>query len=231
MGENLKWTGEDDWIASSIQDGSCIAVTDDSYMKHLFPTIHSAALILECQKGRGRLWCSFPKASTPACSYNGELVGLMAIHLLLLAVNETYPALQGSIHIYSDCLGALDKVRNLSPARIPANWAHSDVLKNILVTCWGLMFDRIYSHAKAHQEDTNDYANLSQPSQLNCRMDYHTKTLLWDVNLTAQSKQEAFSLEPVSVFVGTELQRSRWMVLMFFISGHTNTLPGKASPP
>ncbi len=143
MWENLKWTGEDGWIASSIQDSSRIAVTDGSYIKHLFPTIHSAALALECQKGRGRLWCPFPKVSTTACSYRGELVGLMAIHLLLLAVNETYPALQGSIHIYSDCLGTLDKVRNLPPARIPANWAHSDVLKKILVNCQGLTFDQI----------------------------------------------------------------------------------------
>jgi hypothetical protein len=142
MWENLKWTGEDGWIASSIQDGSCIVVTDGSYMKHLFLTIHSAALVLESQKGRGRLWCSFPEASTTACSYRGELVCLMAIHLLLLAVNETYPAIQGSIHLYSDCLGVLDKARNLPPARIPANWAHFDVLKNILVNCRGLTFDR-----------------------------------------------------------------------------------------
>ncbi len=161
--ENLKWTGEDSWIASSIQDGSCIGVTDGSYMKHLFPTIHSTALVLECQKGRGRLWCSFPKASLTACSYRGELVGLMAIHLLLFVVSETYPALQGSIHIYSDCLCALDKVRNLPPARIPANWAHSDVLKYILVNYRGQMCDWIYSHVKSHQDDTNNYASLSRP--------------------------------------------------------------------
>ncbi len=144
-------------------------------MKNLFPTTHSAALVLECQKVRGRLWCSFPEASTTACSYRGELVNLMDIHLLLLAVNETYPALQGSIHIYSDCLGALDKVGNLPPARIPANWAHLDVLKNILVNCRGLTFDWMYTHVKAHQDNTLDYANLSQPSQLNCTMDYHAK--------------------------------------------------------
>jgi hypothetical protein len=65
------------------------------------------------------------------------------------------------------------------------------------------MFDRIYSHVKAHQDKTKDYANISRPSQLNCTMDYHTKTALWEVNPTAQPKQEAFPLGPVSVFVGT----------------------------
>jgi hypothetical protein len=145
----------------------------------------------------------------------------MAIHLLLLAVNETYPALQGSIHIYPDCLGALDKVRNLPPAKIPVNWAHLDVLKNILVNCWGLTCDWIYSHVKAHQDNTNNYANLSRPSQLNCTMDYHAKTILWDVNPTDQPKQEAFLLEPVSVFVGTAKVMSDGInVLCFWAHKH-----------
>jgi hypothetical protein len=56
---------------------------------------------------------------------------------------------------------------------------------------------------KAHQDDTNNYANLSRSSQLNGTIDYHAKTILWYVNPTAQPKQEAFPLEPVSVFVGT----------------------------
>ncbi len=144
MWENLKWYGKNNWISSLIQDCSCIAVTDGSYMKKLFPSIHSAVLVIECQKGHGRQWCSFPEPSKTACSYRGESVGLMAIHLLLLAVNKTHPLLQGSVHISSDCLGALEKIKNLPPSRIPANWAHSDVLKNILVNCQILSFDRLY---------------------------------------------------------------------------------------
>jgi hypothetical protein len=56
---------------------------------------------------------------------------------------------------------------------------------------------------KVHQDDSNNYANLSRPSQLNCTMDFHAKTIFWDVNPTAQPKQETFPLEPASVFVGT----------------------------
>ncbi len=88
MWENLSWVGEDDWVKDAIRDNLCIAVTDGSYMKHLFPSMHSAALVLECSKGQGRLWCSFTEQSNLACSNRGELVGLMAIHLLLLAINE-----------------------------------------------------------------------------------------------------------------------------------------------
>jgi hypothetical protein len=88
MWENFQWVGDDNWIAEAIGDGSCIAVTYGLYMKALYPQIHSAAFVLECSKDRGRLWGPFPEASQSACSYRGELVGLMAIHLILLAINE-----------------------------------------------------------------------------------------------------------------------------------------------
>jgi hypothetical protein len=63
MWENIQWTGDDNWIAEAIIDGSCTAVTNGSYMEHLYPQIHSAAFVLECTNGRGRLWGSFLEAS------------------------------------------------------------------------------------------------------------------------------------------------------------------------
>ncbi len=115
MWENIQWVEHDNWIAEAIEDGSCIAVTDGSYMKALHLQIHSAAFVLECSKGRGWLWGSFSEASQSACSYRGELVGLMAIYLILLAINEVNTNLTDSVHIFLDCLGALDKVKNLPP--------------------------------------------------------------------------------------------------------------------
>ncbi len=132
MWENLQWVGDDHWIAEAIDNGTLMVVTDGSYMKDLYPNIHLAVLVLECTKGHGQLWCSFPEASEMACSYRGKLVGLMAIHLILLSVNEVQPKLKGLVHIYSDCLGTLNKVKNLPPLQIPSSWAHLDVLKNIL---------------------------------------------------------------------------------------------------
>jgi len=41
----------------------------------------------------------------------------MAIHLILLAINEINPDLAGSLHIFSDCLGALYKVKDLGSLR------------------------------------------------------------------------------------------------------------------
>lgn len=58
MWDNLQWVGDDDWLATAISKGTCIAVTDGSYMKNLFPNIQSAAVVLECTRGRGR--CGAP---------------------------------------------------------------------------------------------------------------------------------------------------------------------------
>ena len=179
-----------------------MVVTDGSYMRDLYPQIHSAALVLKCTKGRGRVWCSFPEPSQVACSYRGELMGLMAIHLILLAINKVNPGLEGGVHIFSDCLGALEKVKNLSPSKIPSSLAHSDILKNILVNCSNLSFGQFYSHVRAHQDDKEDYQDLSRPSQLNVNMDYNAKQTLLDLRPTDLPRQQAFPLEPVCIFAG-----------------------------
>jgi hypothetical protein len=133
--DNLKITGNIGWIALAIWDNSLLAVTNGSYMKELYPNINSAAFVLECTKGQGRLMGSFVEHTKDACSYRGELLGLMAIHLILLAINKCNPGLPGSAQIFSDCLGALNKVENLlAPYRIPTRCSHSDILKNIWST-------------------------------------------------------------------------------------------------
>jgi hypothetical protein len=83
LGEDLSWTGDDDWIAKSIREGTCVAVADGSYIEDLYPEISSAAMVLECRQWRGRLSCSLVETSRGACSYRVELCGLLAIHLIL----------------------------------------------------------------------------------------------------------------------------------------------------
>jgi hypothetical protein len=112
MWDNIQWEGDDNWMADSIRERTYIAVTDGSYMKDLYTDILLAAFVIfECSTGRGRIWGSFPEVSRCACSYRGELVGLMAIHHMLLSINEVNKDLSGSVIIYSDCLGTLDKVK------------------------------------------------------------------------------------------------------------------------
>jgi hypothetical protein len=117
--DNLKIRGDISWLAESIADNSIVAVTDGLYMKDTHPTLNSAAFIFECTKGRGRLWGSFVEHNMDTVRYHGELLVLMAIHLILNAVNLVSPNLRGLVHILLDCLGALKKVEDLPPYRIP----------------------------------------------------------------------------------------------------------------
>ena len=120
MWDSLRLVGDETWIEEAIADNSCTAVTDGSYIKELHPNICSAAFMFECSKGRGKLVGSFPEQTMSANAYRGELLGLMAIHLILLSVNKINPTIQGSVQIFSDCLGALDRVEYLPPHRIPS---------------------------------------------------------------------------------------------------------------
>jgi hypothetical protein len=111
--DSMNVSGGTDWIHLSISEGTLVAVTDGSYIRELYPHLCSAAFVFECGKGRGRITGSFSEGSAVANAYQGELLGLMAIHLLLLSVNRIHPELKGSVEIISDCLGALNRVSYL----------------------------------------------------------------------------------------------------------------------
>jgi hypothetical protein len=63
MWDNIQREGDDNWMADSIREGMCIAVTNGSYMKELYSDVLLAAFVVKCSRGRGRIWGSFPEVS------------------------------------------------------------------------------------------------------------------------------------------------------------------------
>ena len=61
MWKSIRIVGDDNWIKDAIEGGTLVAVTDRSYIKEKYPSLCSAAFILECSKGSGRLFGSFPE--------------------------------------------------------------------------------------------------------------------------------------------------------------------------
>lgn len=167
MWDDLEMSGDFEFLAAAIADGSLVCVADGSFIKEMYPDICSAAFIIECSKGRGRLMGKFSEKTLAACAYRGELLGLLAIHLLLLAVNKLSPSLSGSAQIYSDCLGALHNVENLPPHRIPSSCRHSDILKNIIIMihCRALTFRTVFSHVSAHKLDHFKWNDLADAAR------------------------------------------------------------------
>ena len=103
---------------------------------------------------------------------------------------------------------SLDKVKNLPPHRIPSKCRHSDVLKNIMTHCSAMRFDCLFSHVPAHQDDREDFENLSRQSQLNSAADFGTKRVILSQNLFDLPKQQAFPLEAISMWAGKEKMTS-----------------------
>ena len=157
---------------------------------------------MECSKGRGRIVGSFSEALSVANAYRGELLGLLAIHLILLSVNKQHRDLSGSVEVVSDCLGALKCVTNLPPYRIPSRCRHSDILKTILVHCRDLSFTTHYSHIKAHQDDSKSFAQLCRKAQLNCICDHAAKQRIAMNGVEGLASSHMFPLEPIGNFIG-----------------------------
>jgi hypothetical protein len=199
--DDLTVTGGTDWFAQAIANNSLVAVTDGSYIKEHYPELCATAFVLECTKGQGRLAGAFAEASVAANAYRGELLGLMAVHLLLLAVETVSPSLSGSATIYSDCLGALGRMANLPAYRIPSQCRHSDILKTIMVNCASLSFQREYHHVAAHQDNHTWWEDLTRATQLNLACNSRAKAILCSQDVANLSPQEAFPLEPICMFV------------------------------
>ena len=203
MWRSLQILGNDNWLKRAIERRTLVAVTDGSYMREMHPSVCSAAFILECREGLGRIMGSFAEASTHANAYRGELMGLMAIHLILKAADQLWPRLSGRAVIYSDCLGALKKVANFPPHKIPARCRHSEILKNRMVHCTSLSFGLAYSHVKAHQDNNDEFKNLSRPAQLNVHCDSMAKHEIWELPAELP-RQKSFPLELVTVWIGED---------------------------
>lgn len=70
-------------------------------------------------------WASvliFHECSTAANAFQGELLGLVVIQLLLHSMDLSHPNLTGSVKVYSDCKGARTTISSLPCARVSSSW-------------------------------------------------------------------------------------------------------------
>ncbi len=117
--------------------------------------------------------------------------------------------------------GALDKVENLPPYRIPTQCSHSNILKNIMVNCSNLSFARIFLHVKAHQDDHTGYESLTCSAQLNWQMDCYAKKAVWDTEHNPEAPTGRFPLKPSEVqskmiFIGHQILSCHVLVVRSF---------------
>ena len=112
MWDSMVLVGKYDWIEKVITNHSCVAVTDGSYMRELYPNVFSAAFIFECTDGTVRLIGSFPETTVSENAYRGKLLVLMEIYHILRTVNKMAQELSGLVTIIYDCLGEIERVKH-----------------------------------------------------------------------------------------------------------------------
>jgi hypothetical protein len=217
MWDNLKFTGDGTWIYTAIKNHTLLCVSDGSYISQLHTDVCATAVMMECTDGGGTLSLSFAENSPVANAYRGELLGLMAIHLLLYSCKISQDDLTGAVKIYSDCTGALRTMKNLPTSRVPPSWKHADILKVISVYGTKLSLDRTFHHVKAHQDDDIHWGSLTRESQLNCMCDAAAKRQIFEYQYPTQANCE-FPLEPVTLSVeGNKLTSDTGYLLRYHL--------------
>lgn len=170
--------GDVDWVISAIENDPLLTLADGSYIHELLADACSCAFVFDCQDGGGRILGKMVEGSKDACACRGELLGLLAIHLILLAANKRKPDLTGRVRIISDCLGALGRVVSLPGDRLPSGTKHSDIQNILMVHFQSFSFECIYEHVEAQQDEEKAYHGLPREAQLNSCMNLEAKSEL-----------------------------------------------------
>ena len=91
MWSNIVNEGADlTWVTEAISTSSAVWVTDGLYNKDIAPLVSGAGWILYCKRTKQRLYESFFEVSPNAGSYRAELLGLLAIHLLVSVIEQYF---------------------------------------------------------------------------------------------------------------------------------------------
>ena len=117
--DSLSLTADGEWLIEAIEEGICVAVTDGLYIREFFRACAWRHLSLNAQEAAAPSWAPLMNSA-----YRAELLGLMAIHLILLAANKLRPELKGMAAIFSNCLGVIRRMPtgDKSPCWVEARW-------------------------------------------------------------------------------------------------------------
>ena len=115
-----------DWVVTALTNGTAISVTDGSYKKDIAPDVSGAGWVIHCTQSKLKLKGSFYERSPDTGSYRGELMGLTALHLMILALEQFYRIPAAKTKVCCDSEGALFKASE-SSKRVPTGSKHADL--------------------------------------------------------------------------------------------------------
>lgn len=165
-----------DAVVDAIASGSAIMVTDGSYCRNIRSEIDDAGWLIYCrQRKHIVLKGSTYEYCVTAGSYRGELLGLIALHLLILAVEEFY-ALEDAPRCLVACdnLGGLNKSKQRR-RKVPSSAKHADILRVLRQVHCRLKGFVSYKHVYGHQLRQKKWHQMSLLEKLNEKCDILAK--------------------------------------------------------
>jgi hypothetical protein len=175
-GGEWMWDGVEDpqqdlqWLVDGLKNGTLLCVTDGSYHKKLAPTVSGAGWLICCTSAHKMLRGNFYEISPSASSYRGELLGLVALHTLLLALSIFYevPVVNG--RICCDNIAAL-KQSSFRRRRVKNGASQADLLRALRTLKQSQALKCLYKHVDSHQDRHKLWWQLTLEEQLNCVCD------------------------------------------------------------
>jgi hypothetical protein len=154
------WDGVEDkqqdlqWFVLGITNDTVMCIMKGSYDQKIATDISGAGILLCCMKSQRMLCMNVYKQSKTDSSWRGELLGLVAIHTILLTLCRFYDITSTSPTTYCENIAAL---------RQPG-WHYHHVktrasLANCLRVLWTIKINQLikatYEHVSGHQDCHN----------------------------------------------------------------------------
>ncbi len=119
-----------EWIRMALTDGSFVVVTDESYNRIRVKTVSGSEWVICCTKTRGLLRGSFFETSPKAASHRGKLLGLVALHRMIVAITSFYKIKEAIGKICCDNVSALGQ-SSKARKRVSTGIKHLDLHRAI----------------------------------------------------------------------------------------------------
>jgi hypothetical protein len=157
-----------DTVVEAIDSGSAVYVMDGSYSRKIRSQIDGAGYMIYCKSRRKVIFKgSFYENCDKAGSYRGEILGLLAINLLILAVERFYELEPGPRGLVGcDNLGGLNKLKERR-RKIPSSAKHADILRSLRRVHASLRGTLQYKHVYGHQDKHKTWDKMTLLERLN----------------------------------------------------------------
>ena len=171
-------TGSERHIASALQQGTAIAVSDGSYSEDKGVGTASWVISTSDKKNMITAGAVSPGGRQYQSAYRSEILGLLGILEQLQVKCKKWNITSGKCRIFCDGISALHMVEESKVRTISPKLKSCDLLSACAKLKESIPIDLEFIHVKGHQDTTNKLHELSTPAQLNVLMDTLAKNLL-----------------------------------------------------